>query len=34
MKLYLSQSAALNSAKEGDHLSKVLEVFATYIRAP
>lgn len=34
MKLYLSQSAALNSTKEGEHDSKVLEVFANYIRAP
>jgi hypothetical protein len=34
MKLFLSQTAALNSKNPSDHFSKVLEVYADYIRAP
>lgn len=34
MKLFLTQTAALNAENEIDHLCKVLEVFAEYIRAP
>jgi len=34
MKLFLSQSAALNAENHTDHFSKVIEVFANYIRAP
>ena len=34
MKLFLSQTMALNSENPQDHFSKVLEIFATYIRAP
>jgi len=33
MKLFLSQSAALNAESNNDHFCKVLDVFAGYIRA-
>ena len=34
MKLFLSQTAALNAEAHSDHICKVIEVFANYIRAP
>lgn len=34
MKLFIAQKAALNDADYDIHFSKVLDVFASYIRAP